>query len=71
MKPRRRQGLQLVCRLIDFEQLGLVTPDLGKLLRWAGHNTDWFGFAEGLRRGLPGGRTHMDSVAAPSMAAAC
>jgi shikimate dehydrogenase len=95
-----RQGLQLVYRLVDFEQLGLAIPDLGDLLRWAenfgfdgfnvthpyksaiipllhsmspeaeamgaantvvlrnghrtGHNTDWFGFAAGLRRGLPG-----------------
>jgi shikimate dehydrogenase len=94
-----RQGLQLVYRLIDFERLGLVIPDLGELLRWAenfgfdgfnvthpyktaiipllhelspeamtigaantivlrggkriGHNTDWYGFAEGVRRNLP------------------
>jgi shikimate dehydrogenase len=99
-----RQGLQLVYRLVDFEQRGLVIPDLGDLLRWAehfgfdgfnvthpyksaiipllhsmspeaaamgaantvvlrdghraGHNTDWFGFAEGLRRGLPGVAQH-------------
>jgi shikimate dehydrogenase len=36
----RQHGLQLVYRLIDFRQRGLTIPDLGELLRWAGH----FGF---------------------------
>jgi shikimate dehydrogenase len=38
----------------DARALGAVNTVVFKAGRRIGHNTDWFGFAEGFRRGLPG-----------------
>jgi shikimate 5-dehydrogenase len=37
----------------DARQLGAVNTVVFKDGRSYGHNTDWWGFAEGFRRGLP------------------
>src|SRR4029079_9866358 len=38
----------------DAERLGAVNTGVVKAGRRIGHNTDWAGFAESFRRGLPG-----------------
>jgi shikimate dehydrogenase len=38
----------------DAQALGAVNTVVLRAGRRIGHNTDWFGFAEGFRRGLPG-----------------
>ena len=38
----------------DAQALGAVNTVVFRAGRRVGHNTDWFGFAEGFRRGLPG-----------------
>jgi shikimate dehydrogenase len=38
----------------EARALGAVNTVVFKAGRRVGHNTDWFGFAEGFRRGLPG-----------------
>jgi shikimate dehydrogenase len=55
--PFKREVLQLVQRLSpDAERLGAVNTVVLDVGHRVGHNTDWSGFAESLRRGLPGRR---------------
>jgi shikimate dehydrogenase len=55
--PFKQDVLQLVQRLSpDAERLGAVNTVIFDVGHRVGHNTDWSGFAESLRRGLPGGR---------------
>lgn len=52
--PFKQDVLRLVQRLSpDAERLGAVNTVLFEAGNRAGHNTDWSGFAENLRRGLP------------------
>lgn len=55
--PFKQDVLPLLQRLSpDAERLGAVNTVVLGVGHRVGHNTDWSGFAENLRRGLPGGR---------------
>jgi shikimate dehydrogenase len=55
--PFKQDVLRLVQRLSpDAERLGAVNTVIFEAGHRVGHNTDWSGFAENLRRGLPGVR---------------
>lgn len=55
--PFKQEVLQLVQSMSpDAERLGAVNTVIFEVGHRVGHNTDWSGFAESMRRGLPGAR---------------